>query len=109
MYNDLCKDWTVGHCHRVLLNAQLPSQSGCDHTDADSDNYLSVIYMGHGNSGNTVFENETVEWKLGRLIIFNSALVHRGEGPDSGYRVSLGAVYPSVPITQLTAIDGGRR
>ena len=65
--------------------------------------------MGHGNSGNTVFENETVEWKLGRLIIFNSALVHRGEAPDSGYRVSLGAVYPSVPITQLTAIDGGRR
>ena len=108
MYFDLCKQWTVGHCHRVLLNAQLPSQSGCDHTDADSDNYLSVIYMGHGNSGNTVFEDQTVEWKLGRLVIFNSSRLHRGEGPESGYRVSLGAVYPSVPITQLTSIDGGR-
>ena len=65
--------------------------------------------MGHGNSGNTVFEDDVVKWKLGRLVIFNSSVIHRGEGPESGYRVSLGAVYPSVPIKQLTAIDGGRR
>jgi len=113
MYHDVCKEWTVGHCHRVLLNAQLPSQSGLNHTDADSDHYLSVIYMGHGTSGDTVFmssdntteyESDRIEWKLGRLIIFNSALVHRGEAPSDGYRVSLGAVYPSVPITQLPNI-----
>ena len=106
MWNDLCKEWTVGHCHRVLLNAQIAGQSGCDHTDADSDNYLSVIYMGHGNSGNTVFEDDSVEWKLGRLVIFNSSVIHRGEGPESGYRVSLGAVYPSVSIRKLVSIDG---
>ena len=56
----------------------------------------------------TEYESDRIEWKLGRLIIFNSSMVHRGEGPESGYRVSLGAVYPSVPITQLTSIDGGR-
>lgn len=108
IYHDLCPDKTVGHCHRVLLNAQLPGMSGCNHCDADSDNYLSVIYMGHGNSGDTVFVNaadedvQRVTFKEGRLVIFNSAIYHRGESPSHGYRVSLGAVYPSVPIEDLS-------
>ena len=106
IWNDLCKEWTVGHCHRVLLNGQIPGQSGCDHTDTDSDNYLSVIYMGHGTSGNSVFKDKTVEWKLGRLVIFNSSVMHRGEAPASGYRVSLGAVYPTMPIDELVSIGG---
>lgn len=108
IWNDLCKEWTVGHCHRVLLNGQIPGQSGCDHTDTDSDNYLSVIYMGHGTSGNSVFKDKTVEWKLGRLVIFNSSVMHRGEAPASGYRVSLGAVYPTMPIDELVSIDAFR-
>ena len=102
MYNDVAKLWTVGHCYRVLLNGQLQGQSGCLHSDADSDNYLTVIYMGHGNSGDTVFENgKRVEFKLGRLVIFNSSDIHKGDAPNDGYRVSLGAVYPSVPLDKL--------
>ena len=64
--------------------------------------------MGHGNSGATVFVNnedediQRVEFKEGRMVIFNSMLWHRGEGPSEGYRVSLGAIYPLVPIVKLS-------
>ena len=58
--------------------------------------------MGHGNSGDTVFEDgKRVEFKLGRLVIFNSSDIHKGDAPNDGYRVSLGAVYPSVPLDKL--------
>lgn len=107
VYNDIAPQ-TVGHCCRVLLNAQLPGMNGQNHCDADTNDYISVIYMGHGNSGDTVFVNsaddeiERVSFKEGRLVIFNSAIWHRGEAPSSGYRVSLGCVYPIVPIDTLS-------
>ena len=112
IYNDICKDLELpGHCHRILLNGQVPGQNGQNHCDSDYEDYLSVIYMGHGNSGATVFVNsadediQRVEFKEGRLVIFNSCLWHRGEGPTDGYRVSLGAVYPLVPIEDLPTND----
>lgn len=108
MYHDICKEWTTHACLRVLLNGQLPGQHGCNHTDSDSNNYLSVIYHGHGVDGDTVFvDNDTgediqrVSFKEGRLVIFNSLLMHRSDAPSQGYRVTLGGVYPSVPITTL--------
>tara|TARA_B100000029_G_scaffold513725_1_gene614167 strand:+ start:955 stop:1476 length:522 start_codon:yes stop_codon:yes gene_type:complete len=100
IYNDICIKYNVNRCARILLNAQLPGMDGCNHNDSDNDNYLSVIYMGHGNSGDTVFVNqadediERVTFKEGRLVIFNSAIYHRGEAPTQGYRCTLGAVYP---------------
>ena len=94
IYNDICKKYNINHCVRILLNAQLPNLNGTFHRDADNDNYLSVIYMGHGISGDTVFEAEKVSFKEGRLVIFNSNTLHRGDAPTEGYRVSLGAVYP---------------
>ena len=45
MYNDVAKLWTVGHCYRVLLNGQLQGQSGCLHSDADSDNSVSYTHL----------------------------------------------------------------
>ena len=109
IYNDICKDLELpGHCHRILLNGQVPGQEGQNHCDSDYEDYLSVIYMGHGNSGATVFVNnededvQRVEFKEGRMVIFNSSLWHRGEGPSEGYRVSLGAIYPLVPIVKLS-------
>ena len=107
VYNDI-ETSTVGHCCRVLLNAQLPGMNGCNHCDADTDEYLTIIYMGHGQSGDTVFvdpadnEMERVSFKEGRLVIFPSHIWHRGEAPSHGYRVSLGAVYPVVPIDALS-------
>ena len=85
----------------------MPGQDGQNHCDSDYDTYLTVIYMGHGNSGATVFVNsidediQRVEFKEGRIVVFNSSLWHRGEGPSSGYRVSLGAVYPLVTLDAL--------
>ena len=32
--------------------------NGINHRDADDENYVSVIYMGHGNSGDTVIVDE---------------------------------------------------
>ena len=107
MYNDVCKEYNLSHCHRVLLNGQLPNQIGCNHTDADSEDYLTVLYHGSGTSGDTVMVDkegndiERISFKRGRLIIFNSSHWHRGECPDEGYRVSLGAVYPLKPIQEL--------
>ena len=81
--------------------------NGCNHCDADSEDYLTIIYMAHGNSGDTVIVDkegndvERVSFKEGRMVIFNSAEYHRGEAPESGYRVSLGAVYPLKPIQEL--------
>ena len=107
IYNDVCRSYNISHCARVLLNAQLPNMNGSDHIDADDENHLSVIYMGHGNSGDTVFESKRVPFKLGRMVIFNSHLVHRGEAPTEGYRVSLGAVYPLFDPFQLSNVLGG--
>ena len=107
IYNDICKELNINHCHRILLNGQLPGQNGCNHCDADSKDYLSIIYMAHGNSGDTVIVNEEgndverISFKEGRMVIFNSAEYHRGEAPTEGYRVSLGAVYPLKPIQEL--------
>ena len=94
IYNDICKKYNINHCVRILLNGQVPTLNGTFHRDADNKEYLSVIYMGHGTSGDTVFETEKVSFKEGRLVIFNANTLHRGDAPTEGYRVSLGAVYP---------------
>jgi hypothetical protein len=108
IYNDICKDLNLpGHCHRILLNGQVPGQDGHNHSDSDYDTYLTAIYMGHGTSGSTVFVNDRdedyldVPFKEGRLVLFNSMIWHRGEGPKEGYRVSLGAVYPMKNLDEL--------
>ena len=97
--NDVCKDLSITNCHRILLNLQLENQNGQNHTDSDSDDYLSIIYMASGNSGDTVISDgendiERVSFKEGRLVIFKSNIWHRGEAPTEGHRVTLGAVYP---------------
>jgi len=94
IYNDICKKHNVNHCARVLLNGQVPDLNGTFHRDSDNLDYLSVIYMGHGTSGDTEFQTEKVSFKEGRMIIFNANEMHRGVAPTEGYRVSLGAVYP---------------
>lgn len=105
--NDICAEYNIKHCSRVLLNGQAPGQHGCNHADADYDCYLSVLYHAHGDSGDTVFVNSSdedvkrVSFKRGRLIIFNSSIWHRGEAPEHGYRTSLGCVYPTIDIKDL--------
>ena len=51
------------------------------------------------NSGDTVILNEDntenrISFKEGRIVTFNSRIIHRGESPIEGYRISLGFVYP---------------
>jgi len=96
---DICKDLNITNCHRVLMNMQLPGMDGQNHTDSDEDDYLTVIYMGHGNSGDTVVVKEDeseqrISFKEGRIVIFKSNMWHRGEAPTEGLRCTLGAVYP---------------
>ena len=83
----------------AMTNLLLENQNGQNHTDSDSDDYLSIIYMASGNSGDTVISDgendiERVSFKEGRLVIFKSNIWHRGEAPTCGHRVTLGAVYP---------------
>ena len=80
--------------------------NGWDHVDSDNEDHLSVIYMGHGTSGDTVIGDERVTFKEGRMVMFNSHLVHRGEAPTEGYRVSLGAVYPLFDPFKLSNLIG---
>lgn len=108
IYFDICKNDNITHCHRILLNGQVKGQKSQNHCDSDYDCYLSVIYHASGTSGSTVFVNDSdedvqeVEFKPGRMILFNSTLWHRGDPPvDDNYRVSLGCVYPMVPIQDL--------
>tara|TARA_B100000945_G_C20398865_1_gene606243 strand:+ start:521 stop:1102 length:582 start_codon:yes stop_codon:yes gene_type:complete len=110
VYNDICKEYNLTNCHRVLLNGQLPGQNGCNHCDSDYEEYLTIIYMASGTSGDTVIVNsrdedvQRVPFKRGRMVIFNSSIWHRGEAPTEGYRITLGAVYPLKPIHELTKV-----
>tara|TARA_B100000287_G_scaffold398632_1_gene416188 strand:+ start:781 stop:1362 length:582 start_codon:yes stop_codon:yes gene_type:complete len=110
VYNDICKEYNLTNCHRVLLNGQLPGQNGCNHCDSDYEEYLTIIYMASGTSGDTVIVNsrdediQRVSFKRGRMVIFNSSIWHRGEAPTEGYRITLGAVYPLKPIHELTKV-----
>ena len=110
IYNDLLKEYDIKHCLRCLHNGQFPLEkmNGINHRDADDENYVSVIYMGHGNSGDTVIvdENEDdverISFKEGRIVMLNSFTKHRGEAPKEGYRVSWGFVYPLFTPIELT-------
>ena len=99
--HDILKELNISHCARCLLNGQFPNcgMNGLNHDDSDTDDYQSVIYMAHGNSGDTVILNEDntenrISFKEGRIVTFNSRIIHRGESPIEGYRISLGFVYP---------------
>jgi len=99
---DICKQYNITNTLRCLHNGQFPLEimNAVNHRDADDENYLSVIYMGHGASGDTVLcdndgnDVERVSFKEGRIVIFKSNIWHRGEAPTDGHRVTLGAVYP---------------
>ena len=107
--HDICKEYNITHTLRCLHNGQFPMEimNAVNHTDADDDNYLSVIYMGHGKSGDTVLcdedgnDVERISFKEGRMVIFNSHQLHRGEAPTEGYRCTWGLVFPLFDPTIL--------
>ena len=103
IHHDICKEYGITNTVRILHNGQFAlkddSMNGINHRDSEYNNYLSLIYMGHGNSGDTVIldkdNNEhRVSFKEGRMVIFNAKTLHRGEAPTSGYRASWGLVFP---------------
>ena len=61
--------------------------------------------MGYGNSGDTVIVDDDnndikkISFKEGRLVLFNSNTLHRGEAPIEGYRCSWGLVFPTFDPT----------
>ena len=114
--NDICKEYNITNTFRCLHNGQFATQSmnGGNHRDSDAnndkENYLSIIYMGYGNSGDCVIINEDnqenrVSFKEGRLVIFNSYTMHRGEAPTEGYRCSWGLVFPTFNPTGIKLND----
>ena len=102
IYNDLLKEFQISNCVRCLHNGQFPleSMNAINHRDSDDDRYITVIYMGHGKSGDTILcDNDgndlhRITFKEGRLVIFNSYQLHRGEKPNEGYRCTWGLVFP---------------
>jgi len=109
--NDILKDRDIQHCHRMLLNGQVPGLDGANHQDdPEVGRFMSVIYHASGDSGDTVCvtpegeEIDRVTFKPGRIVIFPSEIWHRGDSPSQGYRVSLGCMYPLVTIDNLPQI-----
>ena len=90
---DICKDIPFAYILRVLVNAQFPGEDAPTHTDYDGPS-TTVIYHAWGENGDTVIDGEVVEFKQGRLIIFDSRIPHYAKGPDKGVRFSLGLVLP---------------
>ena len=90
---DICKDSPFAYIMRVLVNAQFPGEDAPTHTDYDGPS-TTVIYHAWGENGDTVIDGEVVEFKQGRLIIFDSRIPHYAKGPDKGVRFSLGLVLP---------------
>ena len=116
--NDICKELNITNTVRCLHNGQFAlkddSMSGTNHRDSDAnnptENYISVIYMGYGNSGDCVIINkdnqeQRISFKEGRLVIFNSYTMHRGEAPTEGYRCSWGLVFPTFNPTGIKLND----
>ena len=114
--HDICKELNISNVVRCLHNGQFPleSMNGGNHRDSDVNNdkesYLSVIYMGYGNSGDCVIVDEDnhehrVSFKEGRLVLFNSNTMHRGEAPETGYRCSWGLVFPTFDPTGIKFED----
>ncbi len=93
VYHDIIPE-IPKYCTRVLLNMQLPNQDGVEHTDANNTNHQTVIYMAKGQSGDLIVGDDKIEFKEGRIISFNSSVVHKARAPDDGVRITLGAVYP---------------
>ena len=99
---DICKEYNITDTLRCLHNGQFPleSMNAINHRDSDDDRYITVIYMGHGKSGDTILcDNDgndlhRITFKEGRLVIFNSYQLHRGEKPNEGYRCTWGLVFP---------------
>lgn len=92
--HDIGKDLPLSHIHRVLVNAQCPGQTSQTHTDHDIP-ATSIIYHAYGKSGATTFKTgEKVEFKKGRLVLFDSFLEHDGEPPNEDIRISLGIIAP---------------
>jgi hypothetical protein len=85
------KDFQLG---RYLWNYYNQSSSGVYHTDSDHDNYFSILFNLHDNDGSTIVDNEVIDSKLGRAILFNSNTKHKGNGPvKSKKRYCLNAVF----------------
>ena len=102
--NDILKG-EVTNVERVLVNGQVKGQDGVNHTDHDDKNDIvkSVIYHAHGHDGDTVIGVDRIPFKEGRLIVFDSYEVHRGEAPkDNSYRVSLGCIYTYIKQNDMT-------
>ena len=95
MYNDVLEQHH-NYCTRVLMNMQLPSQDGVMHTDSNDKYFTTVIYMAKGTSGDLIVGDETIEFKQGRLIQFNSNVPHKANAPTDGVRITLAAVYPMI-------------
>ena len=91
---DICKDLPLSHIHRLLVNAQNPGHESQMHTDFNH-KATSIIYHAYGDDGSTVFEDGTeVPFKQGRLVIFDSRIVHDGNPPTNDIRITLGAIAP---------------
>ena len=108
MYHDVLEQHH-NYCTRILLNLQLPNQDGVTHTDSNDKHFTTVIYMACGNSGDLIVGDDTIEFKQGRLVSFNSNIPHKARAPAEGHRITLGAVYPLINNSNETSKSPKKR
>lgn len=100
---------------RIAVNGQLPGQNPKAHIDTESSPHLwTLVYYVSGNSGDTVFyqslknrqEIHRCKFKKGKAVLFPSPYCHQAEGPDSGWRVSLGVTFEwHTDLNKLLEVD----
>ena len=71
---------------RINLNIQHPGMEGQTHTDGGS--LMTCLYMVKGEGG-LELDNQMIQFEKDKLIVFDSALPHKGIAPTKGPRVTL--------------------
>lgn len=106
---DICRDKPISHIHRLLVNAQSPDMESQLHDDRHIP-ATSVIYHAFGESGDTEFATgDRVRFRQGRIIVFDSSLIHKGNPPyvHDRMRISLGAIADHKDNSPSITTQGG--
>jgi len=66
---------------RVMYNFYTPSAECNLHTDAEDDNYFSILYNFHDNDGGTYIKDKVYPSKASQALVFKSNFIHKGMAP----------------------------
>ena len=85
----------IFHIHYIKYNSNGYQAEHCHET---TEKYSFILYL-NDSDGDTVFKepiNKKITPKLGKLIFFDSSILHRGEISNKGKEILVGAVDKNV-------------